>query len=70
MSIYIINLCVRLLRLSLIEEEVSEREEENVSGGEEPDIEEYESDSESGYTLVKTRTLLYACYSVHLVRFE
>ncbi|XP_061581993.1 cohesin subunit SA-2 [Cololabis saira] len=41
--------------LSLIEEDFSEGDKENVSGGDEPEIEDYESDSDTGYTLPSTR---------------
>lgn len=47
-----VKLCL-LPRLSLIEDELSESEEGNMSGEEEPEIEDYESDSESSYTLVR-----------------
>ncbi|KAM4732683.1 cohesin subunit SA-1 [Anableps anableps] len=41
--------------LSLIEDDISERAEDNSSGREEPEIEDYESDKESEYTLPSTR---------------
>ncbi|XP_024859964.1 cohesin subunit SA-1 [Kryptolebias marmoratus] len=44
-----------LTLLSLIEDDVSEKDEGNKSGGEEPQIEEYESDSEIAYPLPSTR---------------
>ncbi|XP_072252473.1 cohesin subunit SA-2-like [Leuresthes tenuis] len=44
-----------LTMLSLIEDDISEREKNSSSGEEEPEIEDYDSDSESAYTLPSTR---------------
>ncbi|KAM4555694.1 cohesin subunit SA-2 [Odontesthes bonariensis] len=44
-----------LTMLSLIEDDISEREKVSSSGEEDPEIEDYDSDSESEYTLPSTR---------------
>ncbi|KAM6923540.1 cohesin subunit SA-2 [Xenentodon cancila] len=54
-SVEVEDLDSELNLLSLIEDDISEREEGNVSGGDDPEIEDYDSDSESGYTLPSTR---------------
>ncbi|MED6285221.1 hypothetical protein CHARACLAT_027101, partial [Characodon lateralis] len=50
-----------LTLLSLIEDDISERAEGDSSERGEPEIEDYESDKDNDYTLVKT-TNVHQCY--------